>query len=129
VQSGTVSMRATRSSEIRHPKAARRRSSTHGPNRTRQVHPPTRSRRRPAGTPAQGSPPTSRPKSSTVCGARPAPTPEADSGIDLAVTKEPANARASTATADSGPGGGTRMTLRLPRGTTPESRVTGHGDR
>ncbi|WTW04716.1 HAMP domain-containing sensor histidine kinase [Streptomyces sp. NBC_00310] len=44
------------------------------------------------------------------------------SGIGLAVVKELVRAHGGTVTADSGPGGGTRLTLRLPR-------VAPHGSR
>ncbi|WP_405541126.1 HAMP domain-containing histidine kinase [Streptomyces phaeochromogenes] len=50
------------------------------------------------------------------------------SGIGLAVVKELVTAHGGTVTADSGPGGGTRMTLRLPRSAPHGSRlVSGPG--
>lgn len=45
------------------------------------------------------------------------------SGIGLAVVKELVTAHGGTVTADSGPGGGTRMTLRLPRSAPHGSRL------
>ncbi|MDH6612685.1 two-component system sensor histidine kinase BaeS [Streptomyces sp. SAI-208] len=50
------------------------------------------------------------------------------SGIGLAVVKELVTAHGGTVTADSGPGGGTRMTLHLPRAVTDEQLlVSGPG--
>ncbi|MFI6467975.1 ATP-binding protein [Streptomyces sp. NPDC050538] len=45
------------------------------------------------------------------------------SGIGLAVVKELVTAHGGTVTADSGPGGGTRMTIRLPRSAPHGSRL------
>ncbi|MDW8803808.1 ATP-binding protein [Streptomyces scabiei] len=61
--------------------------------------------------------------SSTVCGAGPALMPEAASGIGLAVVEELVTALGGTVTAGSEPGGGTRMTLRLPRAAPHGARL------